>query len=943
MISSSSSLSASNDNLDKYIDLSRTIIQGTTTNAVSLNVSVDYVVGFNTVINNMVSASTSASASTSINSDQIQTNVQKIYETFTDSILKLSAVDVKSGQRNISVSSNNLQIVVAPLTAFSTISSMNDNGKGHAFQLVSSNFNSTGRRLIDISIKTPFMLSVTRASLYSNLWKKRTNATMAEREQYTINSNPLRASLDCSAVSDMKVLVILQNYENQDYSPIHAINATFTTHCKNDVIDTHRYSCHYPDDYTYEISVNCMGTNDTFVTACPNRSRAPSCQLSTLSSESCTLVDYDDDSISCMCSMCSSSSHRQLADSGRTITFQVFTLTKYLFEDYASVMMTSSSLQAKDFLGTLIISLSFAVIWILIILLVTGQAIYKRNKNKVKSNSISILPDQPMTEISSMEQVLKEYITSYLPSIYKEEKRYEKIAKQILINHQYFSLLANEKNSLDHTSKWIDAFQLLTIVSANMFILAMLFDLRYPSDDQSCETFKSENVCLKRRTTFDTYCEWNSQSLSPCSFKTPSFDVMAVVLLAWLQLITTVPIKTLINFLFERIIYAATKTTIEDQIKSHQISFRRRVEEQVKRRMSQVAGGARRMSNALNTANVSDAINEVKRLSMAVKTTITVHSDFVQMRRSFVDTIHQQHRNTVRNDKKSNDLVIVLGSNAIDDVDEICDNFTKSFTEYRDSLSKVQRVKFDKYWSYLINFTDSTITAGGASSILSNSLVRVKPEEISEVRNRHLLRFNMIFSEISAVLEESKKALNKLDNSPPHVAGAEIMKIFLIDLLGRDTNAAIIFERTIEKDLRTVAVVSKYLKVVVIVLMVLLNFYFVYGSILYGRNKDSRWQYKWIAAFSLNLLIDIAYNGILEVIMISYVIPISILDETNVIKKKLDQLIQDIASKKDSIIDSNNASFSVTDFLFVSNNVGKSIFSLIITLSLSLLKSQKTT
>ena len=105
--------------------------------------------------------------------------------------------------------------------------------------------------------------------------------------------------------------------------------------------------------------------------------------------------------------------------------------------------------------------------------------------------------------------------------------------------------------------------------------------------------------------------------------------------------------------------------------------------------------------------------------------------------------------------------------------------------------------------------------------------------------------------------------------------------------------------------------------------MVLLNFYFVYGSILYGRNKDSRWQYKWIAAFLLNLLIDIAYNGILEVIMISYVIPVSIIDETNVMKKKLDQLIQDIASKKDSIIDSDNTTFSVTDYLFVSSNVAK--------------------
>ena len=248
---------------------------------------------------------------------------------------------------------------------------------------------------------------------------------------------------------------------------------------------------------------------------------------------------------------------------------------------------------------------------------------------KKVSNETSIVPGNGAND-KSISIIMKEYIDSYLPYVYREGTRTEQLSRQLLLNHKYFSIFTNTKNSIDKTSKWIDGFHVLSMVSANMFILAMLFDLRYPADDGSCATYDNETDCLYRKTIFSTYCDWEPSS-SPCTFSKPKFDLVSVVTLAWLQLIISVPIRTIVHYLFDNIIYAATNSTIENQIKENQVITRVAAANRLIRRMSgaitAVSSATRRMSGV-----IVSGIKDVRASSMYVKTTITLQANFADLR-----------------------------------------------------------------------------------------------------------------------------------------------------------------------------------------------------------------------------------------------------------------------------------------------------------------------
>ena len=145
---------------------------------------------------------------------------------------------------------------------------------------------------------------------------------------------------------------------------------------------------------------------------------------------------------------------------------------------------------------------------------------------------------------------------------------------------------------------------------------------------------------------------------------------------------------------------------------------------------------------------------------------------------------------------------------------------------------------------------------------------------------------------------------------------AILMQLFLVDLLGRNTIEAKIFSRGIDKEMKKVMVLPISLKVLAGVLMILLNFYFVYGSILYARGKSTDWQGKWLQVFCFNLFIDIMYTSVAEVFILRYLIPTAIANRAADIKEKLDLL-----SSKMSNLSNDNKTFSVTQWFFVSNHI----------------------
>lgn len=103
----------------------------------------------------------------------------------------------------------------------------------------------------------------------------------------------------------------------------------------------------------------------------------------------------------------------------------------------------------------------------------------------------------------------------------------------------------------------------------------------------------------------------------------------------------------------------------------------------------------------------------------------------------------------------------------------------------------------------------------------------------------------------------------------PNVAGVQCMKLFLSDLLGRDTTDAKIFNQAVEKELRTTEVVSIYIKILAVLVVIGLNTYFVFGAIMYGRDKSYKWQTIWLSTFIFNFAFETVVNGTLEVITLT--------------------------------------------------------------------------
>ena len=129
-------------------------------------------------------------------------------------------------------------------------------------------------------------------------------------------------------------------------------------------------------------------------------------------------------------------------------------------------------------------SMSFAAIWVTILVctgIKKGFAIRKlilekKDKETVGPSELSIVPNS----VDGHEQLatkLREYLIAFVPSLYTNNKKVE-IWRQILCDHKLFRVFFN---SNDVQNAWKDSLHILTLISANMFILAVLFDARYPT------------------------------------------------------------------------------------------------------------------------------------------------------------------------------------------------------------------------------------------------------------------------------------------------------------------------------------------------------------------------------------------------------------------------------------------------------------------------------
>lgn len=165
------------------------------------------------------------------------------------------------------------------------------------------------------------------------------------------------------------------------------------------------------------------------------------------------------------------------------IATQVSTMTLFVFNEYISIMSQSNNIDLYTSIQrAAIVVIAFIVVWSLVILIVPLKSyiyIIAENFNrkilfKKKIGLAPIVPCIDQTNISP-EKSMREYLYKYLPIIYHEDVNYlTRIVKQITVKHFYYDFLTSSDKEKDLSSRYLNAFKILTHISVILYLLIIL-------------------------------------------------------------------------------------------------------------------------------------------------------------------------------------------------------------------------------------------------------------------------------------------------------------------------------------------------------------------------------------------------------------------------------------------------------------------------------------
>jgi hypothetical protein len=136
-----------------------------------------------------------------------------------------------------------------------------------------------------------------------------------------------------------------------------------------------------------------------------------------------------------------------------------------------------------------------------------------------------------------------------------------------------------------------------------------------------------------------------------------------------------------------------------------------------------------------------------------------------------------------------------------------------------------------------------------------------------------------VSTELKSVQLQSLEVVEVLSNCSVQHAGLEILHLFMVDLLGRNTPAAKIFKEKFGEDFSHFQVVLAVQMYAAGALMVGLNAFFVYFILLKGLQKGQAWQLQYLVCALIQIVIDVLVFETTECVWLNVMVPRTVQDE----------------------------------------------------------------
>jgi hypothetical protein len=739
-------------------------------------------------------------------------------------------------------------------------------------------------------------------------------------------STPLRTAISESAYScsdgDIKnVSFVLRHSSEETFGVTDYVAQNITTACSKGDSVTHVKTC----DNGLNVTVKCSGLfAGHIITQCPQRIRQPTCSITDtditgLVSTNCAVTNYSAWHTTCVCTVCNSSSavrRRLLTSTASAGVLEVASLASYVGSEYVSIIMTADSLSSADsFQQAVIVISTFIVLWGSVALLGTGIHFInsKRksehisrstqptamvqfdkkdwiasNRDNDESNKLSATTSvkrRKTTSNMTAQEKLERYMTSLLPDVFSDKPSWERIYRVLCSNHVYFRVFYRHSTGISFSfsgagiasavEQLVEYVALLSYLTTMMLLLAVFYDIQWPSDDGTCDLYSTESSCLATKSVFDkaqSKCEWTASSASSgyCQWVQPKLNVVTMIAISIIVAGISVPVMLLIQIYVDMFLRAPVEP-------SNGSSSENTAESEAKKRINRMIRpiSARGFLKSTSSKNLQDDATNNKaetRLSKRQQPSIVVNPAIrrqsVLANSSAVEAVATWKKRATARISSAGAPGAVNSVDAYWDVDTLGAGLRWQLAHRVRNTRERERLKHQ--WPQALlseeNPADNRISHRDEENDTSTAVARTPLDGVS---------MRLMSAELKTVQKEVKTWQEHLNDKDTEYISIKLLELFVLDLLGRDSYRA----RLISHQFNNVRVMRGFriphwgYKALAMAVLLILDAYFIFTCILYGKEKGYQWQFGWLIACAVNLVVDIFVQQAQISLSVYYFIP----------------------------------------------------------------------
>jgi uncharacterized membrane protein (DUF485 family) len=508
---------------------------------------------------------------------------------------------------------------------------------------------------------------------------------------------------------------------------------------------------------------------------------------------------------------------------------------------------------------------------------IKAQNGYRKHRSSIRK-SLQLASATLSTE--QLKTKLANYVFSVMPIVFTKQSLWKTIKHELSRHHVYWKLWS--RSPTDRLPVLM-VCQILTSHTLTMFLLAILYDLQGPDDNGTCLTHSTEVTCLERKSLFDstqTYCKWSAQTeygiaTNPnhiCTYNHIDYSFQVMSYCAVVGSVFTALLMRPVDYCF-LILSSPLKNSAAIDIvtgsRDHLSLRRSNVQE--------------------DASNIEMSLNNMKQL----RTVKQLNSKFIPEETRVAHNQAVMSMNIYSNDigrkmsiNRYNNVLMKRDSWHNEDPKLAFERLVERLTatrnllvlrcknHYDDHVSNQAIDLFENAWD--LDSTTGRFRVHPNQSGIKHRSSHVVPQAITKTHyNLHESHtITIILDELETVQHEVELSLQALRCAvSDEQRGIEILNLFILDLLGRDTPEANIYREKTDEDYTSLKLVSKTEKLACALGLFVLNAFFVYFALLRGYQKGLKWQKAYLMTCIFEVIADILMFQTCECLYVNVFLP----------------------------------------------------------------------